>query len=186
MKEIELTQGKVALVDDEDYDYINQFRWCAQYNSCTKTFYAVRAQYIKKKDKGDHPNKKQFSVRMHRVILGVTDPELYVDHVNGDTLDNRKKNLRTCTPSQNARNRTKPEARNITGFRGVSRAKNTTNKVWKAQIRNHNGKKMGIGYYLTPEEAARAFDKAALEIYGEFCGKLNFEDSKEIFKKEAQ
>jgi len=92
MKEIPLSQGLVALVDDEDFERVNQFKWCASKESRGTKFYAIRWQRI---------NGKQTKIRMHRFILGLPPGKeckhyqsgLVVDHVNGNSLDNRKRNL---------------------------------------------------------------------------------------------
>jgi hypothetical protein len=161
MKSIPLTQGKFALVDDEDYDYLIQWKWFAtRYDrqDGEKTFYAARA-------------KNTIGILyMHKVILSVRDG-FFVDHKNRDGLDNRRKNLRECTTSQNAANK-EVSKKNKTGYKGVSLIRKTGKYI--AQIRC-NGEKIRLGLYSTPEEAARAYDKAAKEYHGEFAW-LNFPD----------
>ncbi len=166
MREIKLTQDKVAIVDDEDYALLSTISWHAWYNKNNGQFYAHHSVY----QKGKNPT----VIRMHRYLLSVTDRSIHVDHENGNTLDNRKENLRISNRKQNARNRTREHKNNTSGYRGIR--KTTVNKTnpWSVQIRI-NGKATTIGYFTTAEEAARAFDKAAKEHYGEFCGKLNFE-----------
>ena len=108
---------------------------------------------------------------MHRMLLNFPEQ---VDHINGNTLDNRKSNLRIASLKQNTRNLT-TKRKSKSGFRGVFRApKNYVSRPWKAGIK-HNNKNIHLGYFSTPEEAAKAFDKAAKELFGEFHGKLNFE-----------
>jgi len=175
MKEIALTQGKIAFVDDEDFDRINAHKWCAFRDSKNGMFRATRGVYLSK-GKG-----KNFS--MHREVLGTTDPKIHVDHIDGNPLNNTKENLRESTPSENLRNRTRKNAANSSGFRGVhhansyvrtsTRSWSKPSRKWVAQI-SINGKRTAIGRFSTAEEAARAFDKAARELYGEFCGRLNF------------
>ncbi len=92
MREINLTRGEVALVSDEDYQYLNQFKWYARDNTKNKTFYARR---------GVRVNGKNGGIFMHRDILKVTDRKIQVDHINHDTLNNTRENLRLATPSQN-------------------------------------------------------------------------------------
>ena len=168
MKKIPLTQGKHALVDDEDYDFLNQFKWCARKDNKSGSFYAERGLF-----QGPDAKPKIKCIKMHRIIVGELDSKVHIDHADGNTLNNTRGNLRKSSPLQNGGNRLRLNHRNSSGFRGVSRSRNRTNP-WIAQI-NKNGKRTCIGYYPTPEEAARAFDKAAKEIYGEFCGKLNFD-----------
>jgi hypothetical protein len=151
---IELTQGKVALVDDRDFEYLNQWKWQAMQNS--GTWYAVRTIYS--------PCKK--SIKMHRLITGAPDGML-VDHFNMDGLDNRRANLRVCTKAENMCNRGK-QANNTTGFKGVFRSKDR----YLVQI-TVDGRIKSIGRYATPEEAARVYDQAALKYHGRFA-RLNF------------
>lgn len=153
-KEIQLTQGKVALVDDEDFDYLNQWKWYA--NNLKGKFYAVRSESINKKYTG--------CLLMHRVIMNPTKG-LVVDHINGDTLNNQKNNLRNCTHADNIKNQ-KLSISNKTGFRGVSWHKN--NKVYESRIRSNN-----ISYYIgsfnNPIDAAKAYNEAAIKFHGEFA-----------------
>lgn len=158
--EIPLTQGQVALVDDEDADLVNQ-NWCA---TVIPSGYGNSEFYAKCKGQG----------YLHRVILArVLNRPLatseWVDHINRNTLDNRRTNLRLTTPSQNCMNRAKGKT-NTSGFKGVSfdRIRNK----WLAQIRL-SGRVKNLGRYATPEDAACAYDTAAREFYGEFA-RLNF------------
>lgn len=144
-KEIQLTQGKVALVDDEDFAMlVGMGRWC--YNSS----YATRAA----------------GVRMHRVILAAPKGA-HVDHINGDTLDNRRSNLRFCTDSQNQMNRR--AVRGVSKFKGVVWQKRASgNGFWKATI-TKDGVVRYLGSFHTDLEAAAAYNSAALELYGAFA-----------------
>ena len=90
-----------------------------------------------------------------------------IDHINGDLLDARKSNLRVCTSQQNAFNR-KPNSNKKSKFKGVSLKKGGVKKPWYGRI-TVNGKKIDLGYYATEKEAALAYDKAALEYFGEFA-----------------
>lgn len=155
MKQIPLTRGMVALVSDHRFEYLNQWKWHAHPNK-GGDMYAAR------KGKG---NKFVF---MHREIMGVTDPKTQVDHRDGDGLNNVDGNLRVCTHAQNMLNR-KIHKNNTTGFKGVTRV----NRKWVAYI-GANSKRIHIGYFSTPVEAAKARDSKALELHGEFA-KLNFE-----------
>jgi len=179
MKKIKLTQGKFALVDDEDFEELNQYKWCAYIDKKNGMYRAMRSVVIQY-----NPKMKTKGIIMHRAILGIVDPKIHVDHIDGNSLNNTRANLRKATPTQNGANRRTSKA-NTSGYRGVCfRKKSGTDrygnklpfpkKEWVAQI-NINGKRVGLGYFTTAEEAARAFDKAAKMIYGDFCGKLNFE-----------
>jgi hypothetical protein len=161
MKTITLSQNKVALVDDEDYDFLNQWKWCAiKYKN--GNYYAVRHP------EWDPITKKQITIHMHRLIMNAPD-SLEVDHWDSNTLNNQKDNLRLATHSQNQSNRGKTK-RNTSGYKGVSLCKKT-NK-WRALIK-FNKKSIHLGYFNNIIDAARAYDQKAIELFGEFA-KLNF------------
>lgn len=147
MKTIPLTQGKVALVDDEDYERINAHKWYFNQG------YAVR--------------NKQRPIRgvilMHREILGLESGQ--ADHRNMDTLDNRRCNLRPATNAQNQANQP-ADKRNTSGYKGVSWI--TAKKKWRAHI-TVNGKYLFLGYFDNAEEAGRAYADAAKQHWGEFA-----------------
>lgn len=156
MEEILLTRGKVALVDDEDYEWLNQYKWSANYIG--GKFYAVRS--------GPRPQKE--TIYLHRVVMG-TPKGMDVDHINGDGLDNRRSNLRLSTHTENLQNQRK-RPNNTSGFKGVSWKKQ--DGKWRARI-TVNGKAVALGHFDDLEEAALAYDKAAIEHFGEFA-RLNF------------
>lgn len=160
MKQIPLTKGMVALVDNEDFDNLSKYKWYA-HESKKGQFYA----------RYDAPGKKR--ILMHRYIMGIEDRKIQVDHINGDKLDNRKENLRVASNRQNSRNHSKLKSNNTSGFRGVCFVKRTGKYV--AYVRDTEGKRKHLGSFTDAVSAAIAFDKAAKEIYGEFCGKLNFD-----------
>jgi len=160
MKLIPLTQGQFAKVSDEWYEELNKFKWYAVYNPCTESFYANR--------NSSRLFGKQKKILMHRVIAGTPDG-METDHRDGDTLNNLPDNLRNCTNIQNQCNRGK-QANNKSGFKGVTWYKRS--KIWRVQIKVY-GKVIHLGYYLIPEQAARAYDKAAKKYFGEFA-KLNY------------
>ena len=114
---------------------------------------------------------------MHREITNAPKG-MQVDHINGNTLDNRKENLRVCTRSQNMMNRGK-QNNNKSGYKGVSYMKKKDPnyeypKPWRAQIKcPTNQKVIHLGCYKYPEQAARAYDKKAIELFGEYA-QLNF------------
>lgn len=153
--EIPLTQGKVALVDDEDYPLISQFRWYAHLQY--EVWYA-RTRYPKWKDhKGTPPPDKK--TYMHRMVLGVSDPAQKIDHINHDGLDNRRENLRICTPSENLYNMRKI-APASSKYRGVYWGKG--DQKWKASA-TYCGKKHNLGSFESEIEAAKGYNKYVLE-----------------------
>lgn len=167
MKEIKLTQGKVALVDDEDYEYLNQWKWHYEYRKGRnpESGYAVRNMFVSKG--------KFVKVRMHRVIMNAPTG-VQVDHINHNGLDNRRSNLRLCSSAENQYG--KRAIPHSSRFKGVTW--NKRDKKWQALIMK-NGKTTSLGYFTSEYEAAKAYDKAAALIFGEFA-KLNFETEKVI------
>jgi len=155
MKEIQLSQGKVALVDDEDFERLSQWGWHYHIG------YAARMS-PRPRVKG-----KSTIIYMHRLIMNTPDG-MQVDHINGEGLDNRRENLRNCTNTENQHNQ-KLSKKSTTGFKGVRKRE----RRFEAQIRV-DGKDLYLGMYATPEEAARAYDNAAVKYFGEFS-KVNFD-----------
>ncbi len=135
MKLIPLTQGKFAQVDDEDYEYLNQFKWFA--HKSKRTFYA------------EHTDKKGKTLKMHRVILKETNPKTEIDHEDHDGLNNQKYNLKKCVGFKNCHNR-QPDKNSSSKYKGVFYAK--IEKKWAAAITVH------IGKFETENEAALAYN----------------------------
>jgi len=160
MKQISLTQGQFALVDDEDFEELNKVKWCAVKER--NTYYAARTMWCKK-------GKRYFTVKMHRVVLNLTDSKILCDHIDKNGLNNQKHNLRPSTNAENQRNRGSM-ANSFSKFKGVYWIKKI-NK-WRASI-TINGKYISIGFFLTEIEAAKAYDEAAKIHHGEFAW-LNF------------
>lgn len=154
MREIPLTQGKFAIVDDSDYEELMRWKWCY------RSGYALRSEHVCMRD----GKQIQKTILMHRVI-NKTPEALETDHINGNTLDNRKSNLRNATHAQNLRNQ-RQRNRNKSGFKGVSFEKRRS--LWRAVI-SFEGKYMHIGYYETARAASDAYKKAAAEYFGEFA-----------------
>lgn len=146
-KKIPLPNGQFAIVDDEDFDLVSRYKWHTMVGSSGNHQYAVT------------------KVRMHRLIMDAP-PGYMVDHINGDTLDNRKSNLRLCTNSQNQQN---------TGSRGgSSQFKGVSFQVkrgkWIAAFQ-YDTIRYYCGMWDSEEDAARAVDKKRSEVCGDFASK---------------
>lgn len=159
---ITLTQGYHAEVDTDNLRFLSSHRWYASGRG--------GLLYARRKEKGK-------TVYMHREIMNAPDG-IQIDHINGNGLDNRRLNLRVCTTAQNQHNSTK-RANTSSRFKGVDRDR----KKWRARI-CINGEKIWIGRYKSEFEAAEAYDKKAVEHFGEFAN-LNFpsQQSKLISEK---
>lgn len=155
MKKIKLTKGKVALVDDEDFEYLNQWKWHIQ--PSINTEYAIRTEWVSKN--------KCICIRMHRDLLAIKDSRIKVDHKDGNGLNNQKVNLRECTQAQNGRN-TRSRKNSSSKYLGVHFCK--TRKKWVAQIQ-HDKKAYSAGLHLSEADAAIAYNKKAIELHGEFA-----------------
>jgi hypothetical protein len=169
MKEIPLTRGKVALVDDCDYDQLKGHNWAAVFETITPRWSAVRNDH-------HYVGDPHYTVKMHREILGIRDRRIHVDHINGDGLDNRRENLRTCTNAQNNMNSRKRRNARTSQYKGVHwRAKE---KKWCVQLQvNHH--KVYYGRFKDELEAGRAYDVAARKFFGKFA-RLNFPTETEM------
>ena len=171
MCEIELTgklaRGRVTLIDDEDYELVLGYRWRVMENRADQAYVVT---YKKLHDRGgrDKRGRGINNYPMHTLLTGFR----LVDHRNGDTLDNRRSNLREATYSQNAMNRRANQG-SRTGFKGVNWSGERTQR-WQVRIMKE-GKRHFIGNFDTPEEGAFAYDIAARELHGEFA-RLNFPD----------
>lgn len=158
MKYIELTQGQYAIVDDWNYEWLNIDKWCA--SASPYTFYATRSISIVDPDYPRNKDREIVTFAMHTQILN--PPEgLIVDHINHNGIDNRECNIRIATRSQNIGNSHKPNIPNLTSqYKGVCRGSGK----WHATL----GKKH-LGVFQDEIDAARAYDKAAVEKWGEFA-----------------
>ncbi len=169
-----LTRGRVTVVDEADYEQLATHKWYYQprHPKTPEVGYAARKLWWTENGKV-----KQKIVLMHREILGAGKGE-QVDHADGDTLNNRRQNLRLATRSQNGGNSRKKPARGkgrTSRYKGVSFVADCTRRPWKAQL-GYQGRKVSGGHHATEEAAARAYDRLALENFGAYA-KTNFPTS---------
>lgn len=152
-KLIPVTQGKFAIVDAEDFEWLSRYKWHARKDR--HTWYAVRNTY---------QDGKQKLIFMHREILKLPKGT-ETDHKDHDGLNNRRSNIRPATRAQNQHNQN-PQKRGTSKFKGVHWCRNE--RKWRAQIQVE-GHRIYCGYYTSEIEAARAYDRAALNFFGEFA-----------------
>lgn len=162
MKEIQLTQAKSAIVDDEYFQELSAFKWYFTLNKQGKPRSVLAVKWNKL-------NKKNETILMHRYIMGATKGQI-VDHINGNILDNRKSNLRFCSISQNAMNSRKTNRSNLTSkLKGVSLDRSGKRiKPWRAFIKL-NKKSIYLGNFKTEIEAHNAYCEAAKKHFGHFA-----------------
>lgn len=153
MRKIKLTKGKFALVDNKDHEMLIKYHWHYRPDG-----YAARRNKTK--------NGKQVAL-MHRFILDLK-PKEFCDHKNGNRIDNRRKNLRRCSSSENNMN-ANISKRNTTGYKGVSWYKRL--KKWRVQIAS-GGKYFWLGYHSDIRKAAQVYNKKATKLHGKFS-KIN-------------
>lgn len=165
--QVPVSRDFVALVDPEDFQEIAAHRWHIKRSSGSRYIYAQREVRV---------GGARTKIAMHRVLAGAALGQI-VDHANGVTLDNRRSNLRICTVRENCANVVSSKNRKRGGYKGVSWNKNA--RKWEASIGGGevgpNGKRRRVylGLFSDPVDAARAYDAAALKCFGEFAA-LNF------------
>ena len=142
-----------VLIDEGDWELVSQYNWYLWSGNTHNTLYAKT-------------NKLGY---LHRLVLDAP-PGTMIDHANGNGLDNRKANLRFCDKAQNQANQRRNNS-NSSGYKGVARVSKTSSK-WRAYIRN-DYKQIHLGNFTLKEEAARAYDAKAIELFGEYAS-LNF------------
>ena len=160
MKEIQLTRGKSVFVDDEDYEDLAKYKWHTLKG--TQTYYAVRWTR--------NIENKRVLLLLHRIVMKAPQ-EMFVDHIDGNGLNDCKSNLRLCTQKENNLNK-KSQSNKTSKYLGVSLSRITVKEKtylkWRATIKL-NGKWEHIGYFKTEEEAATAYNKRAKILFGEFA-----------------
>lgn len=160
MKKLYLRHGGHCIVDEKDYDFLNQWSWTESKGK--RTSYVIRSFYSK-------VTKKSKTIMMHRIILGLTTKDFVADHINKNGLDNRRENLRAISYSNNSV--TKNVYRNkSSNYRGVF----LVNGKFISQIRL-NGKQIYLGSFISELTAAEAYNKAAIKYHGEFANLNKFD-----------
>jgi len=152
MKIIKAWHGQEILVDDEDFEFLNQFIWKVMLK--VKTYKDVQSTHFGK------------IVRMSRLVMKVTDSKIFIDHINGNTFDNRKENLRLATPKQNSRNIGKKKGNYTSKYKGINW--NKKHKKWAVRISTDNGR-IHLGYFENEKEAAQVWNEAAQLHHKEFA-----------------
>jgi len=160
LKEIPLSKGQVALVDDADFEWLSLFSWHARLNKTTNSYYAFTHIRV--------PGGKFKKTGMHHVIM-FPPWGMVIDHKDHNTLNNQRSNLRLATRSQNNQNH-RIRSNNTSGYNGVHFDKSTRKYI---SIVKSKGKAYYLGLFTDKVEAAKAYDKKAKELFGEFAC-LNF------------
>lgn len=171
--QIPLTQGLFASINEEDYHLVKDFKWYAHFSNDGRRVYArsydPNCYIIKSRTKAP--------LRMHRIIMGVThDDPILVDHRNHNGLDNTRSNLRKCTKSENNRNCNGARRGSSSRYLGVFRRVMKTCVRWRAGL-SVSGKTYWLGHYETEEQAAIAYNEAAIKHFGEFASLNKINDT---------
>jgi HNH endonuclease len=158
VRQIVLTQGQTAIVDDDDFERLSERKWNAAWSGSNCSFYA------QSNINSEISPTRQRTIIMHREIMRV-EHGYVVDHINRNTLDNRRCNLRICDRRENALNRNL-QRNNKSGFKGVK--KHTQCERWMATVQRDRMRKY-LGLFESPIEAAEAYDDEVVKLHGEFA-----------------
>lgn len=151
--EVKLTKGKVAIVDDIDFGKVSEHKWYYSDGYARRTL-----------------NKEKTHIKMHRFIIGAKNGQ-YVDHINGNKLDNRRSNLRICTVSQNNMNRN-IQKNNKHGHTGLHLVNSKQQVYWQPRI-TVNKKSISLGSFKNKADAIKAYDLAKVKYFGPYSKKCN-------------
>jgi len=168
--EIKLTQGKIALVDDEDVDLTIKNWYVRKSGYNQDLWYVSRQLPSERKGRKAQKTLNLHSVIMERILGHPIEEYKCVDHINHDCLDNRRHNLRLVSFGENQYNRRTNNVAKTSRYKGVDWEKSSSK--WKVRIQI-NKRRIFLGRFDSEEDAARAYDKAAKEFFGKFCC-LNF------------
>lgn len=175
MKEIKLTGGQIVLVDDDDYERLNRWRWRAR--NVPRSIYARREEKV---------NGVYVEIVMHRLIMNAP-PDRHVDHIDGNGLNNQKANLRLCSIRENSWNKRK-KINSSSPYKGVTKR---VRKLMDGEFTHYecyigtNGKARSLGDFISEISAAEAYDIAAIQQYGEFAW-LNFPEKKDEYLRKLE
>ena len=169
MQSVTLRCGSSVIVDECDAALFDLYTWYVRPAAGKNKSYVVRVDVVGRR--------KYRTIYLHRSIASAQDGDI-VDHINGDTMDNRRENLRIVSATQNATNQKKKRTNSLGGecssaFKGVFLDKKVKKNPWRAAIRGPNGERIHLGMHPTQEAAALAYDRASLELHGEH-GLRNF------------
>lgn len=159
---ISLTRGLVAIIDEKNFDRLSKYSWQATF--CKNGY--VRVSRMTKRD----AHGKRKCIGLAREILGLSDSRIHVDHINGNTLDNREENIRMCSAYENMKNRIKKH-KSSSKFKGVSWSE--SHKRWVCRVFS-NGKKVFHGYFKDEMCAAKKYNEIAIVHHKEFAKLNNF------------
>jgi hypothetical protein len=162
MKKLKLTQGKYALVDNENYEFLSQWKWAYHKSKADKTGYAIRSGY-------DPKTGKRSRIAMHRVLLKAKKGQI-CDHINGNGVDNRISNLRICNKFESSWNKKTFSTKRLNAIKGVTIVKNHRGipAYWIARI-TYKKKRIYLGTFETKELAEKAYINAAKKYHGEYA-----------------